>query len=114
MGTLGFYLKGIAYPNSSTVLRADIGEGDAALQCTTDSTTCCTNFDGEVRAGQFYFPNGDGVMNLGTLTNGYYRTRQSRHIRLNRQITGIIIGQFRCEIPDAEGKMVNLFINISK
>ena len=33
-GNLGFYLNGFAYPNGSTVLRTDIGEGDAALLCT--------------------------------------------------------------------------------
>ena len=39
---LGFVLNGVNYSNGSTVLRTDIGVGDAALQCTTDSTTCCT------------------------------------------------------------------------
>ena len=33
-GTLGFYLNGVAYPNRSTVLRSDIGEGANVLQCT--------------------------------------------------------------------------------
>ena len=94
------------------MLRTDIGEGDDALQCTTDSAACCTNFPGEMRAGEFYFPNGDRVMLLDTVTNGYYRTRGTRHIRLNRQSTGTITGQFRCEIPSANGTMVNLFINI--
>ena len=94
------------------MLRTDIGEGDDALQCTTDSTTCCRNAEGEIRAGDFYFPGGDVVMILGTTTNGYYRTRGTRHIRLNRQSTGTITGQFRCEIPSANGTMVNLFINI--
>lgn len=55
-GTLGFYLNGVAYPNGSTVLRTDIGEGDDALQCTTDSTTCCSNISPEMHSGQFYFP----------------------------------------------------------
>ena len=112
-GTLGFYLRGTAYASGSTVLRTDIGEGDDALQCTTDSAACCTHFSGEMRAGEFYFPNGDTVMVLGTITNGYYRTRGTRHIRLNRQSTGTITGQFRCEIPDASGTVVDLFINIS-
>ena len=94
------------------MLRTDIGEGDNALQCTTDSTTCCTNMNGEMRAGEFYFPNGDRVMHLGSITNGYYRFRLSRHIRLSRLSFGTITGQFRCEIPDASGIMVNLFINI--
>ena len=110
--TLGFYLNGIAYPNGSTVLRTDIGEDDDALQCTTNSNTCCSNAMGEMRAGEFYFPNGDRVMLLGLITNGYYRDRLSRHIRLNRQSAGTITGQFRCVIPNVSGTMVNLFINI--
>ena len=111
-GTLGFYLNGIAYPNGSTVLRTDIGEGENSLQCVTDSTTCCTNTPPEMRAGEFYLPGGDIVMILDRTTNGYYRTRGTRHIGLNRQSTGTITGQFRCEIPNASGTKVNLFINI--
>ena len=111
-GTLGFYLRGTAYPNGSIVLRTDIGEGDVALQCTTDSTTCCTNMNGGVRAGEFYFPNGDTVMVLGAITNGYYRTRGTSHIGLNRRSAGTVTGQFRCEIPNASGTTVNFIINI--
>ena len=111
-GTLGFYLKGAAYPHGSTVLRTDIGQDDDALQCTTDSTTCCTNIPPEMRAGDFYLPNGDVVTTISISTNSYYRTRRTSHIRLNRQSAGTITGQFRCEIPDASGTVVDLFINI--
>ena len=68
---------------------------------------------GEMRAGELYFPNGDIVMIPGLITNGYYRTRGTSHIGLNRQSAGTITGQFRCEIPNASGTMVNLFINIA-
>ena len=111
-GNLGFYLNGFAYPNGSTVLRTDIGEGDAALLCTTDSTTCCSNMNGEVQAGEFYFPNGSAVPIMGDVTDGYYRNRSSQLILLNRQQSGVITGQFRCEIPDACGKNATLFISI--
>ena len=114
-GNLGFYLNGAPCLNGSTELRTDIGEDDDALQCTTDSTTGCTNMNGEMRAGEFYMPGGDMVLLKGTTTNGYYRTRGTSHIRLNRQNTaGTITGQFRCEIPLANGTMGNLFINIGK
>ena len=96
------------------MLRTDIGEGDAALQCTTDSTTCCSNQNGETRAGGFYFPDGSMVLNsVGAPSNSYYRSRSSRLISLNRQSAATQTGQFRCEIPDASGTTVNLFINIS-
>ena len=113
-GTVGFYLNGRAYPGGSTVLRTAIGEGDDALQCTTDSTTCCTNMNGETRAGDFYFPNGDMVPTNGNMSSGYYRNRFSQFILLNRRSFGETTGQFHCEIPDASGTKVNLFINIGE
>ena len=113
-GTLGFFLKGMAYPNGSTVLRTDIGVNASALQCTTDSTTC-TNTPPEMRAGQFYFPmSDDRVPVMGIATAGYYRDRQSQHVRLNRQPTGTITGRFRCNIPQDSGPAVNLYINIGE
>ena len=115
-GTLGFYLSGIAYPNGSTVLRTDIGEEESALQCTTDSTTCCRNYiGGEIRAGEFHFPESDAnVPTLGGAVDGYYRDRLSQHIRLHRQPTGTITGRFRCNIPQASGSPADLFINIGE
>ena len=116
-GTLGFYLNGVAYPNGSTVLRTDIGEDANALQCTTDSTTCCRNgIGGEIRAGDFHFPVSDAtVPTMGLATDGYYRDRDSRLIRLHRQSTGTLTGRFRCNIPQASGPpYANLYINIGE
>jgi hypothetical protein len=115
VGTLGFYLNGVAYHNGSTVRRSDIGEGDNVLQCTTESTTCCSNLPPEMRAGEFYMPDGSVVPTSGeTRLNGYYRTRGSRHIALNRRSTGTITGLFQCEIPDARQITVRLLINIGE
>ena len=108
-----FVLNGVTYTNGSTVLRTDIGDGDAALNCTTDSTTCCTNAMGETRAGEFYFPDGSIVLSSGSApSNSYYRTRSSRLISLHRRPTATQTRQFHCEIPAASGTTVNLFINI--
>ena len=113
-GTLGFYLNGVAYHNGSTVLRSVIGEENNALQCTTDSTTCCSNLPPEMRAGEFYFPDGSEVPIMAESRNGYYRTRASGYISLNRQSNGTITGQFRCKIPAASQIDVHLLINIGK
>ena len=119
-GILGFYLNGVAYPNGSTVLRTDIGVNDNALRCTTDSTTCCrSNIGGEMRGGQFYFPDDVTTVPISTsAVDGYYRDRQSRLIRLHRLDTGVIgtmTGRFRCNIPQAGGPPdANLFINIGE
>ena len=104
-----FTLNGVNYLNGSTVLRTDIGEEDAALQCTTDRAGCCSAVTS--RAGQFYFPDGTMVP-ISLVGLSYYRNRFSGGIRLNRRSNGVIMGQFRCEIPDASGTLVNLFINI--
>ena len=109
---LGFVLNGMSYPNGSTVLRTDIGEGAAALRCTTDRADCCRN----VRAGEFYFPDGTRVLIPGPdpSIRTYYRYRDSGFIYLNRRDNAMETGQFRCEIPDASGILVNLFINIGR
>lgn len=104
----------MAYPNGSTVLRTDIGESNAALQCTTDSITCCSNNPPEERNGEFYFPNGTTVPVLGRAIQGYYRDRGSQLIRLNRKPNGMISGQFHCEIPNINGTIINLFIQIGR
>lgn len=115
---LGFLLNEVPYPNGSAVLWLDIGEGESALKCTTDSATCCTNKDGQTRGGEFYFPNGTMVPVRVNATSSYYRTRGSMLISLNRRSNHSIatqptdLGQFRCEIPDANGTMMNLSINI--
>ena len=106
----------MTYHNGSTVLRTDIGEEAAALQCTTDKVTCCTNQNGEIRDGEFYFPDGTPVPVAGATISSYYRTRGSMMIALNHRSNIITqpTGQFRCEIPDASGTTVNLFINIGR
>ena len=93
----------------------NIGEGDNALQCTTSSSTCCRNTSQERLTGAFYYPDGTRIMIIRNATNGYYIAKGSGHILLKRQVTtGEIIGQFRCSIPDNQGTMVNLFINIGE
>ena len=95
------------------MLRTDIGENDTALQCTTDRAGCCRAGINIAAAGEFYFPDGTMVpISHNDLTRTYYRNRVSGAIRLNRRDNGVITGQFRCEIPDASGTLVNLTINI--
>ena len=118
-GTIGFYLNGKAYSNGSTVLRTDIGEGADALQCTTDSITCCSNVTDEISAGEFYFQDGSVVPTMDYIPQSdYYRTRGSGYILLNHRahVHGNTTNteQFRCSIPNASGIIVNLYINIGE
>ena len=89
-------------------MRTAIGEGAAALQCTTDNITCCGT------AGEFYYPDGSLVDDISSVVSvkSYYISRSSMLIGLNRRSATVETGQFRCEIPDANGTLVNLFINI--
>ena len=98
------------------MLRTDIGIDEAALQCTTDSTTCCSNDLPEVRGGEFYFPDEGGLVpiRIASFSLGYYRTRDSQLIRLNRWLNGTTTGKFRCEIPESSGRNISLFINIGR
>ena len=110
--TVGFSLNGVTYPNGSTVMRTDIGEGDNALLCITDDPNCCSFIFN--RAGEFYFPDGTLVPNLGGIgSSGYYRNRDIQLIRLNRQSqNGVITGQFHCEIPLSTNINSILYVNI--
>ena len=110
---LGFVLNGVTYPNGFTVSRTDIGEGAAAPRCTTDRADCCTSLG---RAGEFYFPDGTWVPRLGPdpSIRTYYKSRDYGFIRLYRRDNAMETGQFHCEIPDASGITVNLFINIGR
>lgn len=98
------------------MLRTDIGEGDVALQCTTDSTTCCSNIAPEMRAGEFVFPDGQSLVPIRVATGvlGYYRDRGSQFIRLNRLPNATLTGRFGCVIPDASGTNTSLFVNVGR
>ena len=68
-----------------------------------------------MRSGEFYYANGELVpIKIQSYDQGYYRSRGSQLIRLNRWDNGTVTGQFRCEIPDASGANVNLFINVGE
>jgi hypothetical protein len=59
-------------------------------------------------------PDGDMVLLSGTTTNGYYRTRGSRYILLNRRSPGTTNGRFQCNIPQGNGTLADLYINIGE
>ena len=94
-------LNGQPIANNSIVLLRNIGEGDAALLCTTDRTACCGTIPN--RAGQWYYPYG---MMVPTYAVGqpYYRNRGDKLIRLNRRpnmgLSEMYSGIYCCQIPD--------------
>ena len=102
--------------NDSTVLVTAIGERSGGLICNTDRSDCCRGIDGAAQ-GQWYFPDPPGgqVLIEGTRTgNFFYRDRGDGVVRLNRRNNPTERGHFRCEIPDINGDMVNLYVNIGE
>ena len=75
----------------------EIGEttDNNGLSCVSDLSDCCS--DG--LRGEFDFPDGSTVPILGNIRNGYYRTRSSDRITLNRRRPeGTAQGLFQCRI----------------
>lgn len=100
------------YINNSVVLLTEVGEGaEGALLCKTNLINCCGTATN--RHGEFYYPNGTRVPTKG-FQAGFYRNRGDQIIRLNRR-EGVMapVGKFRCQIPDTNGVMQYLFINLA-
>ena len=101
-------------PNDSYVLASNIDDG---LRCNTNRSDCCRSEDGSAQ-GHWYFPAppGDRVLIRGTRTTGdyFYRDRYAGQVRLNRVGNPSERGRFRCEIPNADGALVNISVNIGE
>ena len=117
-------LNGVNIPNGGSILVTDITEGhygvtDGGLLCITDSIDCCRASDNPngFAQGEWYFPNGSLVQILGTQygeSDIFYRNRDTRLVRLNRVGNPPGRGLFRCEVPNAEGITVTLYVNIGE
>ena len=96
--------------NSANVALSEVGEGENALLCKTNKENCCGASPN--RFGEFYYPNGIKVP-VAKRQQGFYRNRGEKVIRLNRR-DGVTSpkGKYRCEIPDANGMMQNIYINL--
>ena len=90
----------------------DIGEGDGALHCITNLTTCCGPYTGEVRpaVGNWFFPNGTRVPSSGNQLD-FHRTRGQMVIHMHRRRGGED-GIYRCVIPDAENITQSIYIGV--
>ena len=99
-------LRGIPYQNNSIVTLEDIGEGDDALFCITNLTTCCQN----PAVGNWFFPNGTRVPSSGSQQD-FHRNRGQMVVRMNRRRGGVE-GIYHCEIPDAMNVIQTLYIGV--
>ena len=106
-----FILRGQPLGNNSVITLADVGEIGDALICSTNLTNCCGTVPN--RFGQFYYPNGLAVP-INSQRQGFYRDRGYQEIRLHRR-AGVTspTGRFRCEIPDSNMILQNIFITLN-
>ena len=104
-----FSLNGKTYQNNSLVALEDIGEGDTALLCMTNLTSCCRRpYTGENGSaiGNCFFPNGTRVPSM--VAN---ETSGEVVICLNHRGRGED-GIYRCEIPDSMNVNQTIYIGV--
>ena len=116
-GDVRLSLRGTIYQNNGFVVLEDIGEGNDALLCMTDNTSCCGRRQSPGRGilGGWYYPNGtevpNRVINNQSLQWDFYRNRGPSVVRLNRRRGGVP-GIYSCVIPDTAGVDQTLYIGV--
>lgn len=106
-------LKGAVITNNGYVAVDQIGRGDEALMCLTDKPDCCNERPN--RAGEWYFPDKTVVNikgNRGNDANYFFRTRGNRTVFLNSVNSPSERGRFYCKVPDANGTIQTVYVNI--
>ena len=108
-------LGGVTSFNNSVVLLEDI-DSESPLTCTTTHTSCCTG--GDDMQGKFFYPDGSPVQTqsqASSSSQSFYITQNQGSISLIRQDGDPPpLGSYRCEVPDGEGSLQNLYIRIGE
>ena len=114
-------LNGDTIPNDGEVIFSDIGTNASGLLCNTDRSSCCRSSDAAdgVAQGHWYRPNGTQVGTFGQESaidpiDFFYRDRLTGVVRLNRVGNPPERGRFCCEVPNAAGDLVTVFVNIGE
>lgn len=111
-------LNGVTIGNNSYVRFSEI-DSDGIL-CNTDRLHCCRSVDNPDRVVQGHWYN-PGEVEVGRYDDEHYANDGSNFFARNRD-TGVVRlfptgipterGRFRCEIPNADGDIVSLYVNI--
>ena len=100
-------LKGVDFPNHGVINKdpSVIGEGDDALYCVTNDTTCC-GANGN-RRGDWYFPNGAQLLSGTANAFLWYASWQTGAVLMNYRGTATTgnTGLHRCNILDSTGTL---------
>ena len=87
------------YANNTAININEVGEGDNAVLCRTDLTTCCGFTEGETWQGNWRYPNGT-LVNNNASDDDIYRDRRTMVVRLHRRNNATTpTGQYCCEVP---------------
>ncbi len=103
------------YPNNSIVTITDIGIGDNALFCLSNSNSCCRTRDG-MASGEWFLPGGSSSINgsgESSSTADFSRSRRSSAVLMNRRNNAVgPEGLYSCDVIDARNITKSLFIGI--
>ncbi len=102
------------YPNNSIVTITDIGVGDNALFCLSNSSSCCRPRNG-MASGEWFLPGGSSpISGSGSFsTDDFSRNRRSSAVLLNRRNNAVgPEGLYHCDVIDALNITQSLYIGI--
>ena len=107
------------FTNNSEIVISSIGKtNDDALVCHSDLSTCCSsreNPSGPMGMGEWRFPGGANIpiSYMATPNDNYYKTRDTKLIRLHRRNNDMYTGTYCCVIPTSGG-METFCANLSE
>ncbi len=105
------------YPNNSIVTITDIGVGDNALFCLSNSNSCCRSIYG-IASGEWFLPGGSSPINgngESSSVANFSRSRRASAVLLNRRNNAIgPEGLYRCDVIDARNITQTLHIGINQ
>ena len=109
-------LNGERHPSHSLLDPSAVGEGSQALLCLTPDLTCCRGGIFGTR-GNWFDSSGEDLPTREELAGGdeFYDNRGESALRLNRVGGGASSfpgGMFRCEIPDVNNTLQELFVGL--
>ena len=94
----------------------DIGEGSgAALICTTDQIDCCDDAPGNVRRGEWLYPNGS-LVTIIRANLGFYRTRNiGGQVLLHRRNNALQpLGRYCCDVATVDDPGATICVNLGR
>ncbi len=105
------------YLNNSIVTITDIGVGDNALFCLSNSSSCCRISNG-IGSGEWFLPGESSPIKSGGETSStadFSRSRRSSAVLLNRRNNATEPeGLYRCDVIDARNVVQSLYIGITQ